>query len=272
MAKGFKHGTGGGGNVGLNFKIVGGTSQPTSASENTIWINTDTDITGWVFSVSEPESPAAGLVWIGIGVASAAEFNALKKNGIVVYPTGAKQYVDGAWANKGAMIYQDGAWVSFSTEAVYLYIEGDTCDSLTGGYTAVGMKSSSSSSNVEAPSVTYGESSMVIKPVAGSLTSGHYYGGIVRTVSKIDLSQYSKLIFEGTVSGLGYEYSSGKVKIWSEMGTHQSDNLVAEGDLANGSDPVTVDVSDLTGSYYIGFGFNSLNYKITVTVDSLRLE
>ena len=120
MGKGFKHGAGGGAGSSLNFKIVCGTSQPASASENAIWINTDTNITGWVFSVSEPESPVEGLVWISIGVASAAAFNAVKKQELMLYPIAAKQYVGGSWANKGAMIYLNGAWVSFSTEAVYL--------------------------------------------------------------------------------------------------------------------------------------------------------
>lgn len=269
MAKGFKHGTGGGGNVGLNFKVVGGTSQPASAAENTIWLNTDTDITGWVFSPSQPETPAAGLAWISIGVASAAAFNAVKKQTMMVYPVAAKQYVDGAWANKGAMIYLDGAWVSFSTEAVYLYIEGDTCESLTGGYTVAAMKAASSESGTGTPAVTYGDSSMVIKPVK-STAIGTYIGGIVRTKSKIDCSQYDTLIFEGTVAGIST--GNGKIAFWSTMGANQSENQAKYKMLSNGSDPITVDVSDLTGSYYIGFGFDSQNTQITVTMESLRLE
>ena len=152
----------------------------------------------------------------------------------------------------------------------YLYLAGDTYDDITGGYTAVSMMNNTGT-GASAPNVTYGESSMVIKPVVAN--SGAYRGGIVRTVSKIDLSKYNNLIFDGTVEGLGSGYSSGKVCIWSGMGTVQTDNLVASGQLANGSDPVTVDVSGLDeGSYYIGLGFNSTNVQITVTMNSLRLE
>ena len=32
---------------GLNFKIVGGTTEPTNPKENTVWINTDVDIGEW---------------------------------------------------------------------------------------------------------------------------------------------------------------------------------------------------------------------------------
>ena len=34
----------------LNFEVVGGTSAPTDPKENTIWMNTDTEITGYQFS------------------------------------------------------------------------------------------------------------------------------------------------------------------------------------------------------------------------------
>lgn len=38
----------------LNFKAIGGTAEPASPQENTIWINTDAEITGWHLGVEEP--------------------------------------------------------------------------------------------------------------------------------------------------------------------------------------------------------------------------
>lgn len=101
---------GGSGGASLNFSVVGGTSQPEIPKENTIWVNTETEISGWVFSTSEPESPAEGMVWIATGISSPGEFNALEKNCIQVYPISAKQYVSGALVAKTAKIYQNGAW------------------------------------------------------------------------------------------------------------------------------------------------------------------
>ena len=43
---------GGGGNL-MNFKVVGGT-KPSNPKENTIWVNTNTAITGWHFGAEEP--------------------------------------------------------------------------------------------------------------------------------------------------------------------------------------------------------------------------
>ena len=48
------HGNGGSKPLDLNFKVVGGTSTPTSPKENTVWVNTDTTITGWHFGPNEP--------------------------------------------------------------------------------------------------------------------------------------------------------------------------------------------------------------------------
>lgn len=270
MGYGFKHG-GGGGSGGLNFKVVGGDSQPASASENTVWINTDAEITGWVFSPSEPETPAEGMVWVQTGTASETSFNALKKNGIILCLTGAYQYIDGAFTPVEGALYDGEEWLSFSAAAVYLYLAGDTCESVTGGYTAAALKNTSTTNDtsVAVPTVTYGDSSMVIQPGKTS-TAGTYRGGIVRTSNKIDCSGYSTLTFEGTVEGLGV--GTGKLCLWSEIGSYQQENLAKYTELANGSDPITVDVSDLTGSYYIGFGLEGSNVQITVTMNSLRLE
>ena len=47
----------GSGGVSLNFKVTGGTTQP-AAGENTVWIHTDRNITGYIFAAAEPADPA----------------------------------------------------------------------------------------------------------------------------------------------------------------------------------------------------------------------
>lgn len=100
---------GGGGGSSLNFKVVGGISAPTSPSENTIWVNTSNDITGWAFSATAPTA-SEGLVWFAIGNNSPVAFNAIKKNGLWVYPGGCQQYISGVWVAKTAKTYQSGSW------------------------------------------------------------------------------------------------------------------------------------------------------------------
>lgn len=114
----------GGGGGGLNFKVVGGSAQPGNPKENTIWVNTDRPIPSWAFSTDAPGSPADGMVWIKTGFGSATPFNALKKNEVQVCPFSTQQYLDGAWADKTAMIYADGIWSLFHPLKEYLVQAG----------------------------------------------------------------------------------------------------------------------------------------------------
>jgi hypothetical protein len=123
--------TGGGGGGGLNFKVICN-PQPSTAKENTIWIDTDT-ITSWIFSATEPSPAEPGMVWFTIGTSSTVEFNALKKNGIQVYPIFAKQYVNGAWVDKTAKIYQGSKWVELLSD-IFLISKGNLHEDVTGGW------------------------------------------------------------------------------------------------------------------------------------------
>ena len=101
---------GGGGNP-LNFTVVGGTAQPESPKENTIWVNTDQEITGWIVSSAEPTETFAGLVWIASGSSFSVGFNALKKDAIQLTIGYVKQYTnDGEWVDVPAAAYQGGEW------------------------------------------------------------------------------------------------------------------------------------------------------------------
>lgn len=113
--------TGGGG--GLNFRVIGGTSAPSSPKENDIWVNTDVKIASYIFSVTEPKNPVEGMVWISTDTSSPIEFNALKKNSIQVYPISAKQYVNGALVEVVAKSYQNGEWLEWVTD-VYIFKRG----------------------------------------------------------------------------------------------------------------------------------------------------
>ena len=104
----------------LNFEVVGN-PQPENPKENTIWVDTDAEITGWDFRTTQPETAQEGTVWFFTGTSSPAAFNAIKENTVMVYPLSAKQYVDGAWVEREAKIYQNGEWREW---VLYLYNKG----------------------------------------------------------------------------------------------------------------------------------------------------
>lgn len=133
MAKGFKHGASGG-VVGMNFVVVGGTTEPSNPKENTIWVNTDKEIASWIFSATQPKTATEGMVWITTNTSSSIELNVLKKSDVIVNLHSAKQYVGGAWKPKNAFCYQNKKWTQFSKIRLYYYNRGDLCAADSGGW------------------------------------------------------------------------------------------------------------------------------------------
>lgn len=247
----------GGGGGGLNFSVVGGTSQPVNPKENTIWVNTETEISGWVFSAEEPGEPAEGMVWISTGLSSTVEFNALKKNGIQVYPISAKQYVSGAWVDKTAKSYHSGAWKEWIT---YLYNKGDECTDLTGGWVATATKPSGSGSTAVSPAVTKGTNSITISIYSGDDVG--YRIGYLATVKSIDLTNYSKITTNVTNFSIGGDIivSNSKTSGFSKAASMK---------LSAGVN--ALDISSLNGKYYVLLGMGGHVGTASFTFDKVYL-
>ena len=254
---------GGAGGDELTFKVVGGTSAPSNPSENTIWVNTDATITSWLFDTTIPSNPSEGMVWFSTGAYSAAEFNIITENDVHVYPLFAKQYVNGAWVNKTGKSYRGGKWVDWAT---YLYVYGDKCTTNnTGSWTSVGKSHSWDynngwpNGNAQAPTISWNSDN-----VTATCGNGETYrSGIFYKNKKINLSNYSKLVFDGFSSGAG----SVTLYIWSEIDTYYSAKVVASAGISITSRGlVEIPVSSLNGEYYIGLAVfaNESNKKATM--------
>lgn len=112
-----------GGGTSLNFKVVGGTTEPSNPTENTIWVKAE-KIGAWYFSTTQPDGLQELDVWIAVEPSSDFEFNALKKNAIQVCPAYVKQYVNGALTDVIAKIHKDGAWVVLENKK-YVFKSGE---------------------------------------------------------------------------------------------------------------------------------------------------
>lgn len=252
----------GGTGDGLNATIVGGTAQPASPKENTIWVNTDAEITGWSFSATEPSEPSEGMVWFQIGGKNSAGINLLSKNSAFVYPYFARQYVSGAWVTVDAKSFDGSQWINWAT---YLMNGVDYCTDITGGWSAVAKQISQYGGTAAKPSVTTGDGCIKISSASGK-------DGIVYTAQKVDLTNYKTLVFKGSavVSSQGYGHS---IVIWSSIGTYweASGTSVAVMGMSDSPTDATrrLSVENLTGSYYIGFG---MFYGGSFTVEALYLE
>lgn len=240
---------GGGSGGGLNFKVVGGTTAPTSPKKNTIWINTDEPITSWAFSTTEPENPVEGMVWIITGTTSTVEFNALKKNSLQVYPLEAKQYVGGAWVAKVAMTYQGGEWISWIR---YLYAYGDECEDLTGGWESLPYISTSSESTRKALTLEKNKTSITASNNAS-------YGGSVWSGNAIDLTDVETLSINVTEATnvsdkmtFGIHKTKGNYTAWDA-----SVVILDTGEYS-------VDVSEMSGSFYVVFSIVAVAKSVTI--------
>ena len=252
----------GGAGASLNFKVVGGTAEPVSPSENMIWVNTEAAITAYVFAATEPSDPVEGMVWISTGTASTAAFNVLKKNGVMVYPMSANQYIDGVWVSKIAKTYQNGAWVDW---IVYFYTDGNTFDDITGGY-AYGSKTTFEADSIKIYIDTQNQESFAC------------------TNNKVDLSGISTLYVEGLINVVNQYGEHTKVYLYATENkiTSVADDtgggatIIKECVASSTSQPgiseeivLSLDVSSITGGKYIFIAVKN-PYKYTYTTLNIK--
>lgn len=238
MAKGFKHGAGG---TSLNFKVISN-PKPETATENTIWVDTDVKINGWDFSPVEPVQPREGMVWIASGTSGNAALNALKKNGIQVYIISAKQYVDGSWSPKAASIFQNGEWIQFSYVRFYLFKSGE------------GALAELKTYRESKSTVTVGTNSIEID----YSDTGEYYVVSVRTTNKMPISGYKSLSIEYTSSKrISSTYAAFGVTATEIKTADVGINWVAKTAITTSSSrkTLTVDLTNVSEALYVAVRF-----------------
>lgn len=263
----------GGGGASLNFKVVGGTTQPSSPSANTIWVNTNAGITNWHIGkyITPPATGTEGQVLIHAetsrGASTANAFNAIKKGNLWVAPLVAHQYVNGAWVEKTAKIYQDGKWNDLVYE-LYLYNYG-TISNQAGTLQQTGVK--------------YGgnASSCTLKQNTSNVTIGTYANGgaLVYFTTQIDLTNYSTLYFNGSVVDKNTATYSEKcgIGVWKSIPTSNAGteaSAIMEGFRAEGTHQLNI--ASCTGKHYVGIAVHGLgetsNPYLLVTMNQLWLK
>lgn len=239
----------GGGGTALNFRVVGGTTAPTNPAENCIWVNTSKTITDWVFSATQPTA-ASGRVWIKTGTSSTVEFNALKKNGIQIYPLSAKQYVSGAWVDKTTKSCHGGEWVDWWNGQIYEY--GNDFTSITGGF---GYNN---------------EGTLTKKEDSISLATTGNGSCKIYTQKKIDFTNYSKLCVNVTQLSVNGAPNS-TAGMWVDTDQDENNGSVCELYITSVGTK-TLDVLSVKGEHYIILRAFSYANSASVTFDRVWLE
>lgn len=217
---------GGGGGGGLNFQVVGGTTRPANPAENTIWVNTGTEITGWSFSQTEPAEPIANMVWFFVSHSQAA-VNAITENEIMLYPSKAYQYNEGTWVSTPAFTYKDGSWHNW---AKYIYYRGDSCVDVSGGWDATPTSCLTS----------FADRAYV--NMANSYQDHYVYTG--KAIDFSDANVLTLVVDVETTYTINFRITSSSYN-GAQVLTHSISTA--------GMQTIELDVSGIDGSYYISF-------------------
>lgn len=154
----------------------------------------------------------------------------------------------------------DGRAVSleFITHELLLYLSGDQCTTLTGGWKANGNTKGSVTEN-RTPTLD-----MTAAMVISLATDKNSAQGSVMTVNPVDLTNYSKLCFQVTAI-------SGKVDLGYTAAPGSSYTLADSVRAAEGLN--TLDISGVTGTYTIAMAVTAYMDEDTgITVEKVFLE
>ena len=237
MAKGFKKGAGGANP--LNFKVVGGTTAPANSKENTVWVNTDTEITAYSFSTDQPASSVPGMVWCTMALSGAASLNVLKKNTIQIFLASAYQYIGGAWVKKGFQVYSGGKWNS----GKIIFHDSSADLTISGGYSMTHIGDAYGASYVEI------QGNGCIHSWTREGADSNWFSN-----NAVDLTPYSTITFtfQGKTGTGNYRHAF-QLGVAKTRGTSFASHVSTDKD---GIVTVAMDVSSLEGMYYVG-GWNS---------------
>ena len=238
----------GGGSGGLRVAV--GLTAPSSPRENTVWVKSDKAGKQYVFAAAEPGSPAEGLIWFR---ATAA--------GII---TRADVYTGGAWVAADTYMYLGGAWVQIASAwNGELFEGGNQYVDITGGWPAkLG---------------TLNETNPYLKYSAGAQN-------IVASSGKmIDLTNYTTLHIIGRGRG---DYTSGggvharvpdfgvAKAIGNTSVTYAAKASMTSGyigDLATLTEEKVLDVTTLSGEYYVAMTITGSHTGATLGIKKIWL-
>lgn len=227
----------------LNFKIIGGTTQPTNPTENMIWVNTDVDISSWTFSVEEPSNPVESMVWFNTDRSSLVEFNALKENTLHVYPCSSYQYIDNIWTDVVSYTYQNGEWSEWWTGQ--LFDNGNQWKNVTGGWTDKGYTFYDYGWDNTESKYTYVDT--VISGKIYLANQGALSISCAATKEKVDLTKYNTLFIQSDYHSNG----SYALEVYINTNKRKIDYGCALTQSFYSSGEKSIDISGLQGSYYI---------------------
>lgn len=225
----FLHGFGG--SAAVNFRVKGYADEATllAAAPPANTVGVVGSVSGWKIVDILPESFETGILYILVGADGTAELDLGK---ILLHPVQA--WLDGSVVD--AWIYQDGAWTQFAAAwDGYYFKDGDQYTDITGGWAKIG----------DGGTVSVGE----VLSVKAQYYSSGASSACVGTVNKVDLTNVKTLYFDSPSGQSGDAYGA-YLRIADDTSSVRTKQFTAAGQHS-------IDVSDLTGEYYLHLGTTS---------------
>ena len=202
-----------------------------------------------------------GKVWFRVDTSAALSFNALRKNGIQIYPVDAVQFIDGEWIEKAAQIYRNGEWVELIGWNGDLYNAGEQYADITGGW----VKGEGNAA------ATIDDTGITLATTSNSANRIH-----VETAKAVDLTDFTTLYAKVNVLSisLGSGVTDARVRLGyaasSGANLANSSTKVEKQVTAKGEITLQLDISAAKGAFHIvlGVGF----YSITVKPEHIWME
>lgn len=269
----FLYGNGGNGEKDrLNFRVLGGMTAPENPQENYIWVQTDVAISGAeLFPITPTWQKSEGWVYIQTVPATGAarpNFNATKLTGsandiyLWLQLSGAVQQISGTWVRLNGWIYHDDGWHQFSSTQYTIFNAGGATD-YSGGWNAYAYKSQSSGSTPKAPTFSVGATFNI------DLYGQYEYNmGTVFSEAAIDLTKYSTLVIEVASTQTGGAYGGFSCGVCAAKQNNWTPAATAT-DVSAGTH--TIDISALSGSYYLSLSLGGVAQGVTGKASITRI-
>lgn len=167
--------------------------------------------------------------------------------------------------SESVSITTDGQIVAIELSyLLWLYKSGNTYNAVTGGWTYTSKGYSSDANTAGTPTITRGDTMLTAQMPNAS-------GAIIHPANKIDLTEYSTIVFDGIITGATRYASLCNLRVWSEFGKYSSVGYSASVTIQENVDgEVSLDVSELSGKFYIGFALWTAFPKIEMR--SMKLQ
>lgn len=226
------------GGAALNVTAVSDASAlPETADENTIAVVTGVEIGAVYARNSAPTTASAGDVFIKTDAKASFVVELANEGSIQICISCAYVYTGSAWETAQAFIFQGGEWAEMAG-AVYLYYCGDECTDHSGGWETYVWYTATADKGADG-----------IRLVGGN--TGYQYA-FACTKTKVDVTDYSTIHFEGTVNEA---FSNGMLMCGIQTAVpseyNQTTFRTSVSATGAGEFHLLLDVSEYSGEFYV---------------------